>query len=282
MIEHGLDYSLYVIMGYFFLRGLFRGVVKEVVAVLGVFVAFWVASVYWGLGSEHLRPIFDQAGHRAAVSFILIFVVVYFLISIISIFFDKIVKMVISPVLSSLLGSVVGVIKGILFCAVLLIVAETFLKPDDPLFTSSQWWPHLKPITNQARAWLPTDLRDDLKKVRASTLGGERSGGSKETDRAPGTIVTNLDSVDWNTVKNILATRPNDISPAWRDKLRNISGPEAISQEDLKKFVSDHPTIFSLPAPATPAGARPTAPADQPGQQPAGGTAPSWPQPATE
>jgi len=278
MIDHGLDYALYVIMGYFLLRGLFRGVVKEIVAVLGIFVAFWAASLYWPLGDEHLKAIFDQPGQRGVVSFILIFVVVYFLVGIISIFFDKVVKMAISPVVSSLFGAVVGVVKGILFCAVLLVVAETFLKSNDKFFTNSQWLPYLQPMTNQARAWMPEALQAAMtaKRRLPTALGG--NGSARAAAGTPETSYTNLESVDWNTIQNLLATRPDDISPAWRDKLRDISSPEALSKEELRRFISEHPALFSLPAPAGSVGSKPAI-ADLPT---IGGAAPSWPQPATE
>lgn len=282
-MENGLDYALYVIIGYFFLRGLFRGVVKEIVAVLGIFVAFWVASIYWPLGEEHLKAVFDLPGQRGVISFIIIFVVVYFLIGVISIFFDKIVKLTISPVVSALLGSVVGVVKGVLFCAVLLAGAETFLKPTEKFFTGSELWPHLQPLSNQAKAWMPEALQMAMKAKCAlpAALGGE---GPKEQATTP---AVNLETVDWNAIKNLLATRPDDISPAWRDKLRNISGPEALSKDDLKRFISENPALFTRPAPAVPAGTSAPAPQSDGGQTQAapgggGGSAPSWPQPATE
>ena len=266
MLEGGLDIALMVILGYFFLRGLFRGVVKEVVAVLGLFVAFWVASVYWPLGDEHLRAIFDVPGQRGVTSFILIFVVVYFLISVISIFMDKIVKLTISPVISSLLGAVVGVIKGILVCSILLMGAETFLKPNEKFFTTSKIWPHMQPVTNQAKGLLPEALRLVMNAKRSlPVIGDPRGTGGGSGDGDTVAPPPSMAQVDWNTIKNIMATRPEAISQAWRDKLRNIPSGEALSPEDLKRFISEHPNLFSG-APASPTGA----------------TAPSWPQPATE
>ena len=260
MIEGGLDIALLVILGYFLLRGLFRGVVKEVVAVLGLFVAFWVASVYWPLGDQHLRAIFDVPGQRGVTSFILIFAVVYFLISVISIFMDKIVKLTISPVLSSLLGAVVGLIKGILVCSILLLGAETFLKPTEKFFTTSKIWPYMQPVTNQARGLMPEALRLVMNAKRSLPVIGETRSADDTVAPPP-----SMAQVDWNTIKNILATRPEAISQAWRDKLRNIPSGEALSPEDLKRFISEHPNLFAT-APASPAGA----------------AAPSWPQPAIE
>ncbi|UQZ90086.1 hypothetical protein C4J81_13085 [Deltaproteobacteria bacterium Smac51] len=272
MFEGGLDIAWIVIMGYFFLRGIFRGVVKEVVAVLGLFVAFWVAGVNWPLGAEHLKSIFDVPGQRGISSFIIIFLVVYFLISLISLFVDKIVKLTLSPVISSLLGGVVGFIKGILVCAILLAGAETFLRPSEKFFTESKLWPYIQPVTNQARAWMPEALRSVLGSKRLSSLVGDLSDSASQTAKAiseslqPSTPST-PSNVDWSYIQNLLRTNPQAISQAWQDKLRNIPSGEALSPEDLKRFISDHPALFS----------KSTAPS-----APAGATAPSWPQPASE
>jgi membrane protein required for colicin V production len=262
MFEGGLDIAWIVIMAYFFLRGLFRGVVKEVVAVLGLFVAFWVAGVNWPLGAEHLKTIFDVPGQRGISSFIVIFLVVYFLISLISLFVDKIVKLTLSPVVSSILGGIVGFIKGVLVCAILLAGAEAFLRPTEKFFTESKLWPYIQPVTNQARAWMPEALRSALGSNRLSSLVGELGENASETARAISqSIQASIENVDWGFIQNLLKTNPQAISPAWQDKLRNISSGTGLSQEDLRRFISDHPALFSKPS--TPA-------------------APSWPQPASE
>ncbi len=268
MFEGGLDIALLVILGYFFLRGIFRGVVKEVVAVLGLFVAFWVASVYWPLGAEHLRAIFDLSGQRGITSFILIFMVVYFLISIISIFVDKIVKLTLSPLVSALLGALVGLLKGILVCGIIMSGAQMFLKPNDKFFTDSQVWPYIKPVTEQAKSWMPEALKLAMEAKKslptASRQQPAQTGGNEA--EIPSAASLSLDSVDFAEIQRVLKSHPDLIAPAWREKLRNLSGPEALSKEDLRRFASDHPNLFSkISAPANPAG-----------------TAPSWSQPAAE
>lgn len=273
--ERGLDIALLIIMAYFFLRGIFRGVVKEIVAVLGVFVAFWVASIYWPLGEEHLKVIFDSAGHRGIVSFTLIFVVVYFLIGIISIFVDKIVKITISPIVSALLGAAVGVVKGVLVCAVLMNLPLVFIKPDEKFFTASELWPHLKPITEKSRELLPAALSKIMDSPRtlpnvsdryrpAQTTGGSGGAAATASSEAP--------KVDWPAIKNLLATRPGEISQAWRDKIRSVPNGQSLSQEDISRFVADHPSLFSR-APASPAGTS---------IEVLDASPPTWPQPASE
>jgi len=266
MIEGSLDIALMVIMGYFFLRGIFRGVVKEVVTVLGLFVAFWAASVYYPLGAVHLSFIFEMEEQRNIVSFFVIFMVVYFLLSILSIFVDKIVKLTISPIISALLGAVVGVIKGVLFCAIVLVVAQFFLKPTDKFFQNSNIWPFLQPVSNQAKAWMPEALRI----IKATTRNIAAGSHSAQSGDGPALAPSSLDNVDWKTIQDLLTNRPEVITPAWRDKLRNMSSPAALTKEDIRRFIEDHRSLFSNGQP----GAAPASPA--------GTTAPSWPQPATE
>jgi len=268
MFEGGLDIALLVILGYFFLRGLFRGVLKEVVAVLGLFVAFWVAGVYWPLAEMHLKPIFDMPGQRGISAFIIIFAVVYFFTGMISIFVDKIVKLTISPVVSGLLGAVVGVIKGVLVCGILMSGAQVFLKQGEPFFTTSQLWPYLQPVTSQALAWMPEGLQRALtaKAVAEPRAGAPGRPGASSAPAVP------PDAVDWKKIQDILKDAPEAILPAWRNKLQGLSGGEALSPEDLKRFISDHPNLFSR---------APLPPGQKPATSPAG-TAPTWPQPATE
>lgn len=271
MIEGGLDIALLVVLGYFILRGLFRGVVKEVVAVLGLFVAFWVASVYWPLGELHLKTIFDLPGQRGITSFIIIFVIIYFFISILSFFVDKIVKMTITPVASSLLGAIVGIIKGTLVCSIMLSGVQVFLKDSAPFFQTSKLWPYLAPVTNQAKAWMPEGLRQALAFAVQNVPFIDNSGQPPTAADPPQfTLPASLDAVDWKTIRNILQKIPETVTPAWQEKLRNISSGEALTPEDLKRFISDHPDLFAKPsAPNKPA----TAPIP---------AAPTWPQPATE
>ncbi|MDR2935378.1 MAG: CvpA family protein [Candidatus Adiutrix sp.] len=262
MIEGGLDIALLVILGYFILRGLFRGVVKEVVAVLGLFVAFWVAGVNWHLAEMHLKPIFDMPGQRGISSFLIIFTFVYFFTSIISIFVDKIVKLTITPLASGLLGAVVGVVKGILVCGILMSGAQVFMRPGEPFFTTSRIWPYLRPVTIQAMAWMPEGLQRTL---HAKAAADPRPGKGR-----PAPAAASLEAVDWKNIQDIIRNSPESILPAWRSKLLSLSGGEALNPEDIKRFISDHPSLFSqAPLP--------------PGQRPAAGPSeppPSWPQPA--
>ncbi|MDR2455674.1 MAG: CvpA family protein, partial [Deltaproteobacteria bacterium] len=155
-----LDIALTVILSYFLIRGIFRGLVKEVVGILGLFVAFWAASVYWSAGAEQIKVVLDiSPDRRGILSFIIIFAIVYFLVGLMSIFIDKIVKLTITPLCSGLAGGALGVLKGSVLCVILLTATTSFLKPDNVFYADSVVWPTVSPWCVEVKSWFPESLR---------------------------------------------------------------------------------------------------------------------------
>ncbi|MDR1395945.1 MAG: CvpA family protein [Deltaproteobacteria bacterium] len=268
-----LDIALTVILSYFFIRGVFRGLVKEVVGILGLFVAFWAASSYWQMGSEQLTPITDNPTYRGVLSFMAIYVVIYFLIGLISLFVDKIVKMTITPFVSGLVGAFLGLLKGLVLCSIILTATTAFVRPDQSFYQESAAWPKLEPLCDQVKAWVPAGLKQLMNPQTAFR--------AVPSDQTPARGQALVPPGDFQSLKKILTDHSELISAPWQEKIRNLTGPENLDPEDLKRFIRDHPNLFAVtPSLSPPAGARPlTAPpqAAQPAQP-----SPSWPSPAVE
>ncbi len=272
MIDGALDIAIMVIMAYFLLRGALRGLVKEVVAIVGLLVAFWLAGIYGPVGAEHLITFDENQTTREVISFLVIFLVIYFIIGLISIFADKIVKITLTPMGSSLLGAVAGCLKGILMCAVLLMAAESFLKPDNPLFKNSAIWPVAKPVVNQVKAFVPENLRKLMNNPAAGVSGLLSNLGQQGTpDAASSQPFMRLQTLDWKSVQQVLISNPGAITPAWRDKLRGIDPSVGLTPEELQRFAADNKQLFELaPAPQSIIPAPPAV------------STPNWAQPAGE
>jgi membrane protein required for colicin V production len=242
-----LNIALTVIMSYFFIRGIFRGLVKEVVGILGLFVAFWAASAYWQLGSEQLKPLTDNDTYRGVLSYVIIYMVIYFLVGLLSLFVDKIVKLTITPLASSLAGALLGILKGGFLCLILLTATTAFLKPDNLFYEDSEAWKHIEPICASIKGWLPSKLKDLMEEKGPSFRGNLRSDPppANQDSQRPAILPT---PVDYNSLMRILEENSERISPAWREKLQSLSGPEALSPEDLKRFIREHPELFSAPS----------------------------------
>ncbi|MDR1164669.1 MAG: CvpA family protein [Deltaproteobacteria bacterium] len=271
---NALDIAVIVVLTYFLIRGVFRGLVKEVVGVLGLFVAFWVASVYWEMGAAQLAPITEKDSYRGVLSFIIIYLIIYFLISLLSIFVDKVVKLAITPLISSVLGGALGLMKGAALTVILLTVVMGFLSVNEPFFQNSYAWERAASLTGEVRSWLPDRVGafiadrqravgGSLRPAPATPAPSPRAG---DRPREPLTPPS-----DYRSLMNIVRDNPFEISPAWMGTIDSLDRPEALTPEMLAAFIREHPNLFNR-APAT-------APGAQPNAQP---SAPPWGRPAVE
>ncbi|MDR1297766.1 MAG: CvpA family protein [Deltaproteobacteria bacterium] len=263
-----LDIAIIVILAYFLVRGIFRGLVKEVVGVLGLFVALWAAGVYWRLGADQLKPVFNSELYRSVLSFVIIYLVVYFFVGLMSVFVDKIVKMTITPVCSGIFGAVLGLMKGAVLCLVVLTASTAFLDPDNTFYTNSYSWTVMEPLCQKVKEWMPDELKLNISAPRPAVSGDLRG------SRPPASVPAPPDASNPNqTRRPTLPTNhqevvalarqyPELVKPEWRDRVYSVS-PETVDTNFIRSFVEGNPDLFS-------------------GGPPAGGTPPSWPSPARE
>jgi membrane protein required for colicin V production len=241
---NALDIALVVVLAYFLIRGIFRGLVKEVVSFLGIFVAFWVASVYWPNGAEQLKGIINEKPYQAVLSFIIIYLITYSLIGLLSIFVDKIVKLVITPLVSSLFGAVIGVVKGIALVVVVLACTTVFIGQSEPFYQDSVAWSYFEPMTVELKSWMPNDLGQLMGGRKTAVTGqfGPPAPGAalKKPPLAPPT--------DYKSLIAIMDGYPDQIKGIWKERLQSLT-PESLASDPaiLTGFIHDHPHLFQGP-----------------------------------
>ena len=160
---NGLDIALAVILFFFFLRGIFRGFIKEVVSILGLVGGFWLGTLYYPAVADAIKPFIQSEAYRQTIGFIAIFLVASFLISLLGLILDKLIKLTISNVGNSLMGAVLALAKGVVLCAVILLAVTAFIREDTTFFQKSAAWPFFKPITESLNNYIPADLQKALK-----------------------------------------------------------------------------------------------------------------------
>jgi membrane protein required for colicin V production len=261
-------------MAYFLIRGIFRGLVKEVVGILGLFVAFWAASAYWLAGAEQLKPVIDSSSYRGVLSFVVIYLIVYFLIGLMSVFVDKIVKITITPLSSGLAGAGLGLLKGAALCIIVLAASTAFLKPDHTFYTDSWAWPTAKPLCESVKEWMPETLRSLISsspiltgiiEPKPTTPPKASPAPSLAQSKPPQTNLT-VPS-DFQSLLALINNNQNLINPAWIEKIKTLS-VDNFDPALISSFIQEHPNLFL---------SNPTE-----GQGTAAQTPPSWPSPASE
>lgn len=266
---NALDATLAVVMGYFLIRGLFQGVIRETFSVIALVAAFFLAGQYWAIGAEHLKTITPNAAHRSIISFFLTYMAVYFLISLAGIFVEKLLRLPLSAVTSSILGGVIGLLKGAALVALTLLCATAFIGRNADFFTKSKAWPQAELLSEAVKRVMPNDLKILLEvkvPALADGLAGPRTGPSAQ----PAPLKLDPDDIDWSRIREILGEDPASIQPTWQARFENIESEAELSDAEVRQFIKDHPGLFASPKAGA---AAPEAAQPQPNP-------PSWPQPA--
>ncbi len=152
------DYTVIAIVILSALLGWWRGLVYEVLALLGWVAAYFVARMF-GADVAPLLPAWMGAeAVRMTVAFALLFVVALFISGIVAWLLSKLVKWVGLGWLDGLLGGLFGLVRGVLVVLVLALLAGLTDLPKDP-FWRDAWLS--KPMENaalSAKKWLPGNV----------------------------------------------------------------------------------------------------------------------------
>jgi membrane protein required for colicin V production len=137
------DIIVIVILAYCIIRGIFRGLLKELSSIIGVFGGFYAAYTYYAVVARPLSKWISHTGYLNLVSFIIIFCIVFLVISMLGVIINYLLKLAFLGWFDRLAGALFGAAKGILIVSVLLIALTAFLPKDSSFIKDSLLSPHI-------------------------------------------------------------------------------------------------------------------------------------------
>jgi membrane protein required for colicin V production len=156
------DIIVIVILGYCLIRGIFRGLVKELSSIIGVFGGFYAAYTYYPVLAKPLSKWIANAGYLNLLSFLIIFCGVFIVISILGIIINYLLKIVFLGWLDRVSGAMFGAMKGILIVSVLLIALTAFLPKGTPVIKDSLLSPYVTLVSEKMAKVISKDMRHDF------------------------------------------------------------------------------------------------------------------------
>ena len=153
------DIIVIVILGYCLIRGVFRGLVKELSSIIGVLGGFYAAFTYYTTVAKPLSKWITNTGYLNILSFLIIFCGVFIIISILGVIINYLLKIAFLGWLDRILGSVFGAMKGILIVSVLLIAFTAFLPKGTPVIKDSLLSPYVTLISEKVAKVVSKDMK---------------------------------------------------------------------------------------------------------------------------
>ncbi|MBR9979754.1 MAG: CvpA family protein [Desulfatitalea sp.] len=154
-----LDYVLAVILGYCLVRGIFRGLVKELSSIVGVLAGFYFAFSYYAHLAGLLSEWLPNGGYANIIGFLILFVGIYLVISIMGALIKYMMNIASMGWFDRIGGMLVGGAKGVLILAVLVAMLTTFLPKSTTLIKESTMAPHVMGISAVMVRVVSTDIK---------------------------------------------------------------------------------------------------------------------------
>jgi membrane protein required for colicin V production len=136
-----LDFLLIVILGYCLVRGIFRGLIKELSSIVGVFGGFYAAYTYYPEVAKHLARWVTNPGYQSIISFLIIFSLVFLAVGFAGVVIKYLMNIVFLGWTDRICGAIFGTVKGLLITTVVLLVLATFL-PKNAAIIKNSWVAH--------------------------------------------------------------------------------------------------------------------------------------------
>ena len=153
------DIVIVIILVVTLARGIFRGLVKELASIIGVLGGFYAAYSYYPYVGRPLAQWISQSGWANIVGFILVFTVVYLIVSILGVIIKYLLSIAFLGWVDRLCGALFGALKGWMICAVLLVALIAFLPSNSDLVRTSLLSPYIKKLAQPMARVVTKEMR---------------------------------------------------------------------------------------------------------------------------
>jgi membrane protein required for colicin V production len=155
---NALDYCVIVLVAFSVLLGWWRGLVYEVLSLLGWVVAYAVARMFAVDAVPYLPQGMGPEAVRMMAAFALLFVGTLLVSGIAAWLLSKLVKIAGLGWLDGFLGALFGMLRGAFVVLVLVLLAGMTGLPKAKFWREAQLSAPLEQVALQARGWLPEGM----------------------------------------------------------------------------------------------------------------------------
>ena len=157
------DILIIVILGYSLVRGLFRGLVKELSSIIGVLGGFYAAYTYYKVLAGLLAGLIHDTAYLNILSFLVIFCGVLIIVGVLGVIIKYLLNIAFLGWVDRIGGIVFGVVKGVLIVSILFITLTAFLPKGTAFIKDSQLAPHVSWVSERMAKVISKEMKQDFK-----------------------------------------------------------------------------------------------------------------------
>lgn len=163
-----LDILIIVVVGFCLIRGIFRGLIKELSSIIGVLGGFYGAYTYYPEVATLLTKWISNSGLLNIFSFLILFLGIFFIISILGVIMKYLMNIAFLGWFDRICGAGFGFAKGVLIVSVLLMVFTAFLQKGAPIVKDSLLAPRVLVLSEGMVKVVPDSMKQQfLSKIEA-------------------------------------------------------------------------------------------------------------------
>ena len=144
---------------------LFRGFVKEALALASWLVALWIAMVFYEDFAAWLSQWISTPTTQKVTAFSLLFICVLLLGAVINFLASKLVSKTGLTGTDKILGVIFGTARGAAIVVILVLLAGLTTMPQDPWWQNSQLIDYFEEFALWMRDYLPSDIAENISYV---------------------------------------------------------------------------------------------------------------------
>jgi membrane protein required for colicin V production len=159
---NAFDIVVVVVLAYSLIRGLFRGLVKELASIIGVLGGFFAAYSLYHVAAGYLAGLVSNLAYRNILAFLIIFCGVVILVNVLAIVIKYLLKIVFLGWLDRLGGVAFGAVKGVLIVSVVFLALTAFLPKGTPLIRDSLSAPYVSKVSEKLAILVSSEIKSEF------------------------------------------------------------------------------------------------------------------------
>ncbi|MGD9309201.1 MAG: CvpA family protein [Desulfosarcina sp.] len=156
------DILMIIILAYGLIRGIFRGLVRELASIIGVLGGFYAAYSYYPYVSRLITAWITNPAYLNILSYLIIFSLVVVIVGILAVVIKYLLNIAYLGWVDRVSGALFGVFKSVLVICVVFIVLTAFLPKGSPLIKDAALSPHVAKLSEVMAKVLSKDMKDNF------------------------------------------------------------------------------------------------------------------------